>query len=214
MITANAQREVGTFTLQPKVGVNISTLTDEKLYFQVSGIELGNSDASYRAGIIAGVEAEYQITPIISVAAGLLYSQQGCNFDDISYSVAGVNVGIKDTKYSLDYINVPIVANFYVAKGFALKIGLQPEFCVSAKYKSTEYGNLTGDINLEAEEKTEKDIDGKKSVGLSIPVGASYEFTGGWVIDARYNWGLTKVFEATDSKNSVFNITFGYKFDL
>ena len=32
----------------------------------------------------------------------------------------------------VDFINIPVLANFYVAKGFALKIGLQPGFVVSA----------------------------------------------------------------------------------
>lgn len=54
-----------------------------------------------------------------------------------------------------------------------------------------------------------------KTVDFSIPVGLSYEFpTVPIVIDARYNWGLTKVVDGGDSKNSVFQFTLGYKFDL
>jgi len=34
------------------------------------------------------------------------------------------------------------------------------------------------------------------------------------VIDARYNWGLTKVADYIDFKNSVFQFTLGYKFTL
>ena len=33
-------------------------------------------------------------------------------------------------------------------------------------------------------------------------------------LDARYNIGVTKVMDGTDSKNSVFQVTLGYKFKL
>ena len=41
----------------------------------------------------------------------------------------------------------------------------------------------------------------------------SYEFSN-VVIDGRYNWGLTKVWKDGEAKNSVFQITVGYKFSL
>jgi hypothetical protein len=52
-----------------------------------------------------------------------------------------------------------------------------------------------------------------KSVDFSIPVGISYEYAN-FQLDARYNWGLTKIYKHGDDKNSVFQITLGYKFDL
>ena len=53
----------------------------------------------------------------------------------------------------------------------------------------------------------------------SIPIGVSYEFPNHIVVDARYNWGLTKINKEKDfgdknMKNSVFLITCGYKFKL
>lgn len=50
-------------------------------------------------------------------------------------------------------------------------------------------------------------------MALSIPVGLSYEISN-VVLDARYNWGVTKAFDGLDSKNSVFQVTIGYKFQL
>ena len=40
----------------------------------------------------------------------------------------------------LDYINVPVLANFYVAKGFAFKVGVQPSFLVNDKAKASSSG--------------------------------------------------------------------------
>lgn len=107
-----------------------------------------------------------------------------------------------DETIKLDYINIPILANIYVTKGLALKVGVQPGFNVTHKYK-VEKGSASAS----------DDIDGVKSFDFSIPVGASYEFSN-LVLDARYNWGLTKVFKDANSKNSVFQITLGYKFNM
>lgn len=173
-----AQHEVGSFTLQPKVGINIATLTDA-------------DDADSRVGFVGGVEGEYQATDIFSLSAGLLYSMQGCKYD-----VSGVKTTTK-----LDYINIPILANVYVVKGLAVKLGIQPAFNVNSEISAKGYG-LSGSGDVDA-----------KSFDFSIPVGLSYEYSN-FVLDARYNWGLTKVADNIDSKNSVFQITLGYKFDL
>lgn len=129
---------------------------------------------------------------VVGISFGALYSMQGSKADDV--------------KLNLDYINIPILANFYVAKGFALKAGIQPAFNVSNKVKSdgvsVDWNEYMGGTDAEI-----------KTFDFSIPVGASYEISD-FVIDARYNFGLTKVAKAFDSKNSVFQLTVGYKFDL
>ena len=70
--------------------------------------------------------------------------------------------------------------------------------------------------------KTEYDEDCKDEINkfdVSIPVGLSYEFKMPFVIDARFNIGLTKVNKESDpdfkdSRNLSFVISFGYKFKL
>lgn len=176
-----AQHAVGAFNLQPKVGVSIANLTD-------------NNSSDARVGLVAGVEGEYQASDIFSVSAGVLYSMQGAKYDAF---------GAKSTE-KLDYINVPIMANVYVVKGLAVKLGVQPGFKVNDKLdlRMPVLGGALVDLKA-------------KSVDFSIPVGISYEYNN-FQVDARYNWGLTKVFDVDklDQKNSVFQITLGYKFDL
>jgi hypothetical protein len=173
-----AQHAVGSFTLQPKVGLNIASLT-----------KYDGSDPRY--GVAAGAEFEYQATDIFSLSFGALYSQQGGKMKD----------GGTTYTRKADYVNVPIMANVYVAPGLAVKLGVQPGFNVNSKFETTVAGT-TGSTDIDA-----------KSVDFSIPVGLSYEYKN-VVLDARYNWGLTKVFDNRDYKNSVFQITLGYKFDL
>lgn len=178
-VASYAQQAVGTFTLQPKIGMNVASLT------KCDGCDP-------RIGLAAGVEAEYQVTDIFSVSAGLIYSMQG--------NKAKAEGVTQTTK--LDYINIPILANVYVTKGLAVKLGVQPAFNVNDKVKLSG-----GKASVEAE-----DV-GAESFDFSIPVGLSYEFNN-VVIDARYNFGVTNIAEGGDAKNSVFQFTLGYKFAL
>lgn len=180
-VASYAQHAVGSFTLQPKVGINIADLTKA-------------DDSDVRVGLAAGAEFEYQATDMLGISFGALYSMQGCK---------GTIENGADGTIKLDYINIPILANVYVAKGFAVKLGVQPGFKVSSKLSAKASG-----VSATA------DLDGVKSVDFSIPVGLSYEFSN-FVVDGRYNFGVTKWADGVDgSKNSVFQITLGYKFDL
>lgn len=179
-----AQWSVGSITVQPKIGINGANITDAD-----------NSDS--RIGLVLGGEFEYRVSPIFSLSAGALYSMQGCKGtaeDDDG------NTG--DVSLKLDYINVPILANVYVVKGLAIKLGIQPGFNV--RHKAT--ASVSG-VNVTT------NLPGIKSVDFSIPIGVSYEFNR-FVIDGRYNLGVTKLIDGADSKHSVFQFTFGYKFAI
>ena len=183
-----AQNKVGSFNLQPKAGINVATIT--------------NSDGGEsRIGFVAGAELEYQATPIFSVSGGLLYSQQGIKFKDTE--VDGHDD--VDGTIKMDYVNIPVLANIYVSKGLALKVGVQPGFLINHKLKVK-----AGGVSAEA------DIDGSsvKDVDMSIPFGISYCYKN-IQLDARYYLGMSKVFSDDGSvKNSVLQITLGYKFKL
>jgi len=177
---AFAQHAVGSFTLQPRIGVNIANVTDF-------------DEADPRIGLAAGAELEYQVADWLSLAGGAMYSMQGFKVD-----VFG-----SDATAKLDYLNIPIVANFYILKGLALKAGIQPGFKLSAKASSNDK-----DIELLDDE--------VKGFDLSIPVGLSYEYKN-LVLDGRWNVGATKISEEIDGikpQNTVFQITLGYKFGL
>ena len=179
-----AQWSVGSITVQPKIGINGANITDAD-----------NSDS--RIGLVLGGEFEYRVSPIFSLSAGALYSMQGCK--GTAEDEDG-NTG--DVSLKLDYINVPILANVYVVKGLAVKLGIQPGFNV--RHKAT--ASVSG-VNVTT------NLPGIKSVDFSIPIGVSYEFNR-FVIDGRYNLGVTKLIDGADSKHSVFQFTFGYKFAL
>jgi hypothetical protein len=202
-IATFAQHAVGTLTVQPRIGFNIASMTK-------------SDGADPRFGLALGGEFEYQATDIVGFSGGLIYSMQGCTDDE-----SGIDMTLKT-----DYINVPLLANVYIAKNFAVKFGIQPGFNVSSKMKASGGGASieidTEDFGVEA-----------KTVDFSIPIGLSYEYKN-FVFDARYNFGLTKMYDVDwnkvhqlstqlgenfyasniKSKNSVFQFTIGYKFEL
>lgn len=186
-VCAFAQHEVGSLTFQPKVGLNIANYT-------------GEDDTDPRYGLAAGAEFEYQVSKMLGLSAGVVYSMQGAK-------QSGTYDGIKAAATMMtDYVNLPVMANIYVAKGIALKFGVQPAFNVRSDYEVSAQGiSVSGSLS-------QFGID-INSFDFAIPVGLSFE-NSNVVLDARYNIGVMKMVDGDDTKNSVFQFTFGYKFSL
>ena len=178
----NTLRENGSFTLQPKVGIDFGSLSG-------SWTRRDNADRKTRVGLIAGFEGEYYANEWLGIAAGINYAQQGWKF---KYN------GNSETQ-KLDFINIPVTADFYVAKGLALKTGVQFGFLTTAKL---------GDL---------KNKDEFNSFNFAIPVGISYEYAD-FVLDLRYNIALSAINKNSSSDNKyrsdLIQITVGYKIDL
>ena len=187
-ITAMAQFEEGDFTVAPKVGLNIATLSDA---------DKAITDLHF------GLEAEYMVTDNFSLGIGAIMSNQGAKYTS----------GNVESKVDLDYVHIPILGSYYLLSGLAVKAGVQPGFKMKAKVKGDgatvdldDYFQLTNPL-LDEDLKV-------NSFTFSIPVGISYEYKN-VVLDARYNWGLTKVLNQGDAfYNRVFMLSLGYKLQL
>lgn len=174
-VSANAQHRVGSISIIPKVGFNLANMAGDI------------SNNSMKFGLVAGADAMYQLSGLVGLTGGLYLSMQGCEYTG-------------DASFSLTELNIPLLANFYVAPNFALKTGLQPGIIVAAKQK---VGDNSTDVKS-----------GCQTLEICLPIGASYEWKD-FVFDARYNLGLSKTNKGNGSvRNSVFQITVGYKFDL
>jgi len=118
---------------------------------------------------------------------------------EIVYSAQGAKIG--DTKYNLDYVNVPVLFQYMFDNGFRLQAGPQAGFLLSAKSK---YNNTTTD--------NKEDL---KPIDLCASIGASYVVPStGFGIDARYNLGLSNINNsgAVNSTNRGFQLGVFYIF--
>ena len=184
-ISASAQSEAGSFTLKPNVGFTYTTAT----------CDLGDGrDGAF--ALTAGVEGMYMVNEKFGAALGLNYTGYNTS-QEVYTSLDGDKK--EDWIYSNYYFNIPVMANYYVAPGFALKAGVALNILSTAK--------IDGKDNLY----NTKVKDGYKSTFFSIPVGASYEIND-FVFDARYNIGVSKVAEGFDGTFNALTFTVGYKF--
>ena len=222
---ASAQPAAGKFSIIPRVGVSLANLSGDGVYYGSANATESWGSSRNKPGFTVGVDLDYQFMRNLSVSLGAYYVQQGCNYkndfvgdydSDVSVSTG---VGYSNWSTQLQYIQVPLMLNAYIAPGVALKAGVQLGFALSGKMKVTEvdYTEKNGEVMpSEPKQNVEKFNSTMKSVNFSIPVGFSYEFAN-VILDARYNIGLTP-FQETKGykgpKNKVFMVTAGYRFAL
>jgi long-subunit fatty acid transport protein len=166
-----------------KAGLNLSNVTGD--------VE-GNS---MKVGFQIGVFAEFMISDKFAVQPELLYSAQGAkfkeNFGGISYEY--------DT--NLNYLNVPVMAKYFVADGFSLEAGPQIGFLMSATAKDD---NDSEDIK-----------DSFNSTDFGFNLGAGYNVSDNINLGLRYTVGLSNIAkDSGDDKigNSNIAIAVAYKF--
>ena len=199
---AMAQTEAGRWSIIPKIGVNFSTMTQADLYYE----DMKKDEPTTRRGITVGAEAEYRRGPL-ALSAGLIYSQQGCKYEDME----GV---FKNQELRLDYLSVPLMAHFYVAPGLAIKAGIQPGFAVRKNKKGEEFiieyradGQWSGYRPFSYSGLY-------RSFDYTIPIGVSYDLDQ-LRIECRYNFSphdATKY--DLNEKNRFWQVTLGYRFEL
>jgi len=184
-----------------KAGLNLSTLTGDVAYYDVKS----------KAGFHVGGFVEFKITDKFSVQPELLYSAQGAKLryssvDEFSSTIDKQNI-------KLGYLNIPVMAKYYVIKGLSIEAGPQVGFLLSAKNEFNYSSYITEQYSSTGEEDIKDDL---KSIDFGFNFGAGYEFTENIFVQARYNLGLTSVFEDADGdfdpKNGVLQLSFGYKF--
>lgn len=183
---SNACQDEETFSLKPYAGFSLGDLSNTSL------------SSKPRSGFTVGAEGQYMFNEWFGVSGGLAYSQQGVKITEGMYN--------GETLQS-DYLNIPVLANFYIVKGLSLKLGIQPGFLVNSK--------LHVDAGVAAEDYKVKEY--IRSFDIATPVGISYE-TGNVVFDARYNTGIFDVFKDSDifdaEQNLVFQLTLGYRINF
>ncbi|MBS7320529.1 MAG: PorT family protein [Myroides sp.] len=205
--SALAQQEV---KFGPKAGVNFATLNGKDA-----------KEADMQVGFHIGAFAEIKFNEQFAIQPEILYSTQGAQTKG-SMEAMGVTVSYEGgVKYS--YINVPIMAKYYIVPSFAVEAGPYVGFLMKAEGESNIAGmGALQDVNVDLK-------DASNTVDFGVGVGASFNLDNGFFVGARYNLGLTKISKdysaetefdnvsiysssQTDAKNAVIQVSVGYKF--
>lgn len=192
-----------------KAGVNYSTLSGN----EEAGIE-------YLLGFHAGLIAEFELSPRFAIQPELVYSLEGTESavtmeeDDFFFS--------SEQKIKLGYLNLPLMAKFYVTEGLSLQAGPQISYLLSGKNEYTISSNMGEDLEVN-ESGTEDIKEDLKSFSFGLNFGLGYEFSS-LFLQARYHLGVTDINDFQPDpedevdvdlgkiKNSGFQLSVGYKF--
>ena len=204
-VSGFAQMQPGLFSITPKMGVNIASMSNS-----------GKSNS--RIAFAAGVDFEYQINRQCAFGLGTIYSQQG----------------ITDDPWTLktDYLTLPLTAFYYPVRGLGVYVGIEPAIKVRGKAEYS-YGMKSGVVELKntaditerlREENPDKFVYdgvcaheylGAKRGVLSLPIGVNYEFDH-CVFGVKYSIGLGTAVSGrgVSCSHNVFQISLGYRFNV
>ena len=203
---------IAVFTLS---SVNAQDITfGAKAGINIANLDVTDANIDSRTSLHLGVTAEFEISDTFSIQPELLYSAQGATESD-TYEDSFIRE-VSEYEWKLNYIQIPIMAKFYVSEGLSLEAGPQIGFLASAEVDSdsTETSLFDG-----SSVSTSSTVDAKeivKSVDFGLNFGLGYKLDSGLNFALRYNLGLSNIYDVSEStvkiKNRVFQLSVGYTF--
>lgn len=164
-------------TFGAKIGGNYAMVTGDN-----------SSDFDPLTAVVVGAMAELKFTEKFSFQPEFVFSRQGFKSDAITLKIK--------------YINIPLIAKYYVIKGFSVEAGPQVGFQTVA-IAETPIGPYDARQNI-------------KKFDLGVNAGIGYKLDNGLNFSARYNHGFTNinkyVGEKISNQNAVVQVTVGFFF--
>ncbi|HZI54473.1 MAG TPA: porin family protein [Chitinophagaceae bacterium] len=154
-----------------------------------SSVEIDDGeDYEGKTGVHLGGLAHIHITRHFALQPELVFSMQGGEDES------------ENMKLKLNYINIPVLAQYMTNEGFRLQTGPQLGILTSAESKF-------GDVEIDSDDQV-------STVDFSWAFGAGYLFRSGFGIDARYNLGISNISddESFEARNRVFQLGVFYQF--
>lgn len=168
----------------------------------LSNLRLDDVDSeNMRVGYHFGAFLNLPISDGFAIQPEVLYSTKGSKAE-YHQDLGFLGQFDADTKFKLDYIDVPILAVFRVGDAFEIHAGPYIGFLMNSKFE------VDGDVELE----DDLDKDNFKSMDYGLTGGIAINFSA-IQVGARYNYGLQKIQDSDatdlllgDAKNSYFQV--------
>lgn len=145
-----------------------------------------------KVGFNLGGFVNLALSEQFSIQPELLFSSQGTMQKS----------GEAKVTWNLNYINIPVMAQYNTASGFYAETGPEIGFLMSAKAK----------VKVDGESDSEDIKDQFKGFNFSWGLGAGYKLSSGLGIGARYVLGLANIIDAEEVKvtNNGFHVGLFY----
>ncbi|MBT8255086.1 MAG: PorT family protein [Bacteroidia bacterium] len=152
----------------------------------IAGVNGDDTDGTEsRVGLNIGAAFNFEVSELFSVQPEVTYSMRG--FKDGEFTI------------KIDYVDVPVMADFEIAEGLSLQGG--PIFGF----------NISG--NVEDGAGNETDLEDVSTLNIGAGIGAQYELPAGLFFNVRYDMGFNDVIDNNfDAKNCNIGFGVGYWF--
>lgn len=155
-------------------------------YANQNGSDITVNSQNYSTDAITsyhiGLVTEIKVTDGFSVQPELLYSTQGASYKN----------AFEEFKNELGYLSIPVLAKINLNKTVSLELGPQASFLLS--------------------EKNNFDVNNAETFEFGVAGGLGFNITKSFFLQARYVLGLTEASREAEVKNSVLQISAGFKF--
>lgn len=162
------------------------------------GVNFPNSSGDFHEnetliGYQAGIFSEIKTDEKFGIQPEILYSTNKLENKFVKDGIA------YDNDVKMSYVNVPILAKYFVTQGLTVQAGPQIGFLMKAEENGI---NITDHV---------------KTIDFGLNFGIGYNFLQDCSVDLRYNLGLSNAldFHVGDInytiKNNVFSLALGYK---
>lgn len=156
-----------------------------------------NTNYENRTGFHGGAFMLVKATKF-GIQPEIIFSQQGSK----------VRINSQDFESNFTYMNIPVILKLYTLGGINIQAGPQFGFVTSAE------APIEDQVGVYSVEDVK---DRMKSSDFTVAMGLGWDFPFGLTLDARYNLGLSKIYEEAPAhqtgtaRNQVFQFSLGYK---
>ncbi len=195
-----------------KAGLNASEWKGEAVQSAQAllGFSNGMIQTQLKPGFHIGAYASVPLSSRFALESGLLYSQKGAqvqgNFSAERFNFLNLQTEVTT---NMHYIDMPLLAKVFIAKGFHVYAGPQISYLVASKANTT--AKVVGFSVLNRD----FDIDNAFSkVDVALIGGLGYRFSNGININAGYDYGLRPIDARGnfDTFNRLVKFSVGYEF--
>ena len=192
VLASGAAMAQKTFTFGPKVGID---------YTHQWGHNINDESAlNYQVGAFM----EYCLNNRFAIAPEVVFATHARpKMEWVEWFDHDPAIDVTTT-YQTNYINIPAIFKYYVTPSLSIDLGPQFGFKV--------YDRYTDKWEERGKEMKEKHSLGYRTFDFGFGLGATYNFTERFFVQARYTLGLTTLYEGTNAKNGNAQLSIGYRF--